>query len=227
MYHYTYQINYSNGMKYIGVRSSECLPELDTKYVGSSAYTDNELITSKEILKVFETREQALLHEIEIHELYDVARSSDYYNKARQTSTGFDTTGIAFPQSEESKLKRSNSLKGRKRPAYIGENLSKQRKGVKKGPHTAETKQRISEANKGQINTMKGLKYSAEEHVRQYSSRTKYDGIYTFKHQDGRIEQDTCMNMGIKYGVSIKPTRGFRDLVKGACISHRGWTLVN
>ena len=214
-------------MKYIGVRSSECPPELDTKYVGSSAYTQNDLITHKEIINVFDTREEALLHEIELHDIHDVASSSTYYNKSKQTSTGFDTTGISFPQSEESRLKRSNSLKGRKRPAYIGENLSKQRKGVKKKPHSEVTKQRISDANKGQNNPMKGLKYSADEHVRQYSSRTKYDGIYAFKHQDGRIEHDTCINMGIKYGVSIKPTRGFRDLVKGACINHRGWSLLN
>ena len=227
MYHYTYQMHYSNGMKYIGVRSSECLPELDTKYVGSSTYTQNDLITSKEILNVFATREEALLHEIELHNLYDVALSTNYYNKSRQTSTGFDTSGIAFPQSVESRLKRSNALKGKKRPDYIGENLSNQRKGVKKKPHSEETKQRISDANKGQINAMKGLKYSADEKVRQYGSRTQYDGIYVFKHQDGRIEHDTCMNMGIKYGVSIKPTRGFRDLVKGACINHRGWSLLS
>lgn len=227
MNHYTYQIHYSNGMKYIGVRSCKCSPSDDTNYVGSSTYTDNNLITHKEILREFATREEAVLHEIELHEQHDVAKSDTFYNRSKQTSTGFDTTGLSMTLTEEHKQKIADALTGKKRPAYIGENLSKQRKGVKKAPLSVETKLKIQQANKGQVNHMKGKTYSSDEHNRQYASRVKYADEYTFKHTDGRIETDTCINMGIKHGVSVKPTRGFRDLVKGACINHRGWSLLN
>ena len=55
MYHYTYEITYTNNTKYIGVRSSKCLPENDTKYIGSSKYTPSNKVFSKLMLQVFDT----------------------------------------------------------------------------------------------------------------------------------------------------------------------------
>lgn len=66
--------------------------------------------------------------EIILHNLFDVSRNINFYNRSKQTSTGFDTSGI--PASEKSKqvsslihkgvtksvesvLKRSNALKGK------------------------------------------------------------------------------------------------------------------
>ena len=51
MNHYVYQITYNTNKKYIGCRSCKCLPEEDTKYIGSSKHTPNTEIKVKEILK--------------------------------------------------------------------------------------------------------------------------------------------------------------------------------
>lgn len=100
MYHYTYLItNNENGMKYIGVRSSKCIPEEDDIYMGSSKVL-NAVISQlgvsgfiKEILEKFESRELAVQNEIELHNKFDVDRNVEFYNKSKQTSTGFDQYG--------------------------------------------------------------------------------------------------------------------------------------
>lgn len=100
MNHYVYQITYNTDKKYIGCRSCKCLPEDDTKYVGSSKHTPNTEIKIKEILKVFSTREEAIAYEIYLHNLYNVHLSNDYYNQAKQTSVSFNTQGLKAVQCE-------------------------------------------------------------------------------------------------------------------------------
>ena len=90
-FHYTYQITeLSTNRKYIGVRSSNILPEEDIgiKYFSSSS--NKEFIKNQkenpsnykyEVLIVFDTREEASDHEIELHEKYDVSRNNGYFNK--------------------------------------------------------------------------------------------------------------------------------------------------
>jgi len=94
--HYTYQLSFSDGKKYIGVRSCKCNITEDSGYLGSSKHIPTELYENceKEILKVFDTRVEAVLHEIELHNKYDIAVNPKYYNKAKQTATGFDSQGL-------------------------------------------------------------------------------------------------------------------------------------
>lgn len=93
-YHYVYLlINPTNDMMYIGKRSCDCLPNDDTKYMSSSKYVPKEEC-DKLILEEFSTATEAIEYEKKLHEQFDVGVNPSFYNKSKQTSTGFDTTGI-------------------------------------------------------------------------------------------------------------------------------------
>lgn len=104
MNHYTYELTCHN-MKYIGVRSCECLPTEDTDYWGSSKYNPNDLreVGVKGVLAQFDTRLEAAQHEIDLHDLYDVGANPEYWNRAKSTTTGFDVSGTTH--SDEAKAK--------------------------------------------------------------------------------------------------------------------------
>lgn len=69
-YNYVYEITYSDGRKYIGLRSCDCLIEEDS-YVGSGFHIPDELVGSevKVILSTHSTRVEAALEEIRLHAL--------------------------------------------------------------------------------------------------------------------------------------------------------------
>ena len=94
--HYTYEISKNDGvrMSYIGVRSCEGNPE-DDNYWGTSKHLPDNIQDNhtKTILRTFDTRDEAVKHEIYLHNINDVASNPLYYNQAKQTSTKFDTTG--------------------------------------------------------------------------------------------------------------------------------------
>jgi hypothetical protein len=114
-HHYVYHSYEEWGREYIGVRSSDCLPEEDTKYFGT--FSDKTFKpTGKVILFVCETRQEASEIEIKLHDFFDVAVNPQFANKAKATSTKFDTTGL--PNTEEAKKKISESLSGEKNPMF-------------------------------------------------------------------------------------------------------------
>lgn len=45
------------------------------------------------VVASFNTKEEALEREIRLHVLFDVGRNESFYNRAKQTSSGFDTSG--------------------------------------------------------------------------------------------------------------------------------------
>lgn len=132
-------------MKYIGVRSCKCLPIEDTSYWGSSKHLplDVRLTHKKRVLAVFKTREEALLHEIFLHEKYQVASNLEFYNKANQTVVGFDTSGTSVP--EKLKQQISKKLKGRKKHPGHGAKVSAATKNV---PKSAEHRKKCSVSQK-------------------------------------------------------------------------------
>ena len=145
-YHYVYHSYEEWGRDYIGVRSCNCLPEEDIKYFGS--FHDKAFKpTGKTILFVCETREEVLEIEIELHNFFDVGVNPQFANRAKQTSTKFDTTGV--PRTEEHKKKISEAQSGEKNPNY----------GV---PRTEEEKKKLSEANSGENNPMYGVSHTEE-----------------------------------------------------------------
>lgn len=112
MNHYTYLlINPTTGMLYIGKRSCNCLPEEDTTYMSSSTYVPKTECL-KVILNTFKTSLEALDNEIHLHTVFNVGLNPIFYNKAKQTSNSFDTTGISFLKSDTTKQKISESKRG-------------------------------------------------------------------------------------------------------------------
>ena len=72
MFHYTYLLLHkTNGMRYIGVRSSKVSPLEDFLYWGSSRHIPSDVKKThiKIILKEFSTRQEAVEHEILLHNL--------------------------------------------------------------------------------------------------------------------------------------------------------------
>ena len=167
MYHYIYEIVYQDFRKYIGVRSCNCHPELDVDYVGSSAYTPDDEILFKTIIHIFDSREEANAAERWHHDFDDVAANNNFYNRAKQTSTGFCRFGVTL--SEEHKQKISKSLLGKNSPFYkkthteearakmrgrtfSEEHKKKLSKARLSTTHTEETKAKISKATSGENN---------------------------------------------------------------------------
>lgn len=153
MYHYTYLITYIDGKKYMGVRSCDCLPEDDSKYLGSSKYTPTkDKVLRKDIIAQFTCRKDALEAEIEYHQTHNVAMSDEFYNRANQTSTGFDTKGTTFEHSIEHREKIKHALTGRKRSPEECKSISEAKKGKKINlTHTDDFKQKMSQLHKGKV----------------------------------------------------------------------------
>lgn len=152
MNHYTYLIKHKySEMKYIGVRSCECNPE-DDNYWGSSNYLPEDVsdVCEKIILKLFNTREEAMQHEIDLHNKYDVAVNEEYWNKAKATSTGFNRLGTTFKQTPEAIAKMKKGIKKR----FDAGNVYR---------HTEESKTKISQANKGKKRSQEYIEYAREK----------------------------------------------------------------
>lgn len=101
--HYVYQITeISSAKKYIGVRTCKGEPKDDLGVVYFSSSTDKDFIKNQktnhnnykyEILNIHSCRQDAIDDEIKLHELYDVGNNPNFFNKSKQTSSGFDTSG--------------------------------------------------------------------------------------------------------------------------------------
>lgn len=196
--HYVYLLLGEDGRYYYGVRTCECDPKEDD-YTGS--YRDKSFKPErKRILSVWDSREAALEEEIRIHNLKEVAASPRYANKAKQTSVGFDTTGVTL--SEEHLKKVSEGVKAAMTPevrAKISASVKEARKGRKdwaekqsqllsewnksedhkrriRGDlnpmHRPDVKQKLREANLGELNPNFGKRMTDEERQR-HSKRLK------------------------------------------------------
>lgn len=97
MHHYTYFLTAKepfNGMKYyIGVRSCKANPEEDKYLSSSKVIKRNKIAVDKHILATWDTRQEAVNHEILLHSCFNVAVNPEFFNQAKQTSIGFDTAG--------------------------------------------------------------------------------------------------------------------------------------
>lgn len=232
MHHYTYKIHYSTGKYYIGVRTSKCKPEDDTKYLGSSKYTPNDLVIKKEILAEFSTRAEAIAHEVELHKFYDIAKNPNFYNRAKQTSKKFDVTGIK--QTKEHSEKIANSLRGRKYDKARVEKAIKNRQKIfeerkqrlgyvyKRSPETCG---KIRQNKLGITKSDKGVKRELSYKDQHYASRRKYAESILWVHTSGKEVKATIYEMGHLYASDkAKPVAGFRQVYLRINNSYLGWT---
>lgn len=113
-HHYTYLLTDEVGKMYIGARSCVCLPKDDvywssSKYVHEAKQQGKKF--TKQILSVWPTRQEAVMHEIFLHEVFDVAKNESFYNKSKQTALAFDTSGHEV--AEQTKQKRRSAMEKR------------------------------------------------------------------------------------------------------------------
>jgi len=145
MKHYTYLITNLNEnhqkIFYIGVRS--CKDIINDSYMGSSKNLKEDIQKygiinfNKTILGIFNNRNDAILHEIYLHELFDVGKCDLFYNKVKQTTKGFDYSGNAH--SVETKEKMSYDRSGSKHWNY-GKQWSDEHKCKLRKKHKPHTK---------------------------------------------------------------------------------------
>ena len=159
--------NYSK--YYIGVRSCNCLPKDDYKYMSSSFYLKKEIILKgienfeKILIAEWSTRQLAAAHEKWLHGWYNVGKNSLFINRRNQSSEDFGNSGRKL--SIETKTKMSNAKKGRKftaehkqhmkdnwhnnRDVEYYKQLSERVKGNKNPAKRADVRQKISVAMTG------------------------------------------------------------------------------
>lgn len=163
--HYIYYSYEEFGRGYIGVRSTKLDPSED-KYLGS--FRDKSFKpTHKIVLLTFETREEAIAAEIELHAYFDVGRNPHFANKAKQTSTGFDTEGVAKSKEHRRKISMSNKGKTRSEEAK-----QKYREAFLNKPISEETKKKMSAAKTGKKHPLFG-KTRSKEFIRKVSEHRK------------------------------------------------------
>lgn len=104
-YYYTYRITCihpeSVERYYYGFRKSSVHPKLD-EYWSSSKYVKEALAKfgksffKKKIIKIFESAEDAIIHESKLHEKFKVDKHPKFFNKCRSTVWGFRSTGLVL-----------------------------------------------------------------------------------------------------------------------------------
>lgn len=147
IYHYCYVIHDStNGMKYFGVRSHETEPEKD-KYLGSGSKITAAIKEkgkdkfSKEVLAVFDTREEAMEYEEVYMAENDCVDSPEYYNLSAKS------TGGRFDYHDDLKAGKTSSPQEKNGPQTEASMMkSKMNKGLKKiAEREAEEERKMAE----------------------------------------------------------------------------------
>ncbi len=134
VFYYVYLItNKQDHRFYIGCRKSNVRPsdDLGKRYFSSSSDTNflglqrsNPSIFTYTILEQFQTYEEAIEFECQLHNRYDVGRNPYFYNKAKQTSEKFTTEGTSL--TDLHKLKISAAISGKSQtPEWIQKRTGK------------------------------------------------------------------------------------------------------
>ena len=129
IYHYVYRItNLVEKKHYYGKRSSKCDPKQDLGKIYFSSSTDKEFKVDQKlnpqnyrykILQTFSSGSLAIARESKLHYKFNVGSNPKFYNRAKQTPKGFDSTGvpkvnlIGKPRSLQTRQNISAGLKGK------------------------------------------------------------------------------------------------------------------
>lgn len=174
MFHYVYRItNTQKNKHYYGCRTSIKPPkeDLGCKYFSSSSdkqfikeQKDTPSIFKYKVIKVFKSRNDAITFEIMLHTKFNVSLNESFYNKVKQTTTKFDTSGTSYMTNEQKKIRsdrwKNPDLNPNKNRDMSGSNnimFGTHRVGELNPfygkQHTDETKKIISQKNTGRKHT--------------------------------------------------------------------------
>lgn len=173
MYHYTYWLTCEQtNQHYIGCRSSKVNPIQDNYW--SSSEVVKKMIKegytfSKNILATWTSREDAIAHEVLLHDCFNVGQRSDFINQAKQTSTRFDSTGLKQPgkglgRKDSPEVRKNKSLsaghhlRGKQLSDNHKQKIALTMKKKAGHLHTLETRQKLSALKKGCVALNKGTK---------------------------------------------------------------------
>ena len=193
-YHYVYRItNKMNNKSYIGVRTSKVKPSEDLGILYYSSSTDLSFIDDQknnphnfkyEIIAELNSRHEAIDLEIKLHDEFNVAVNELFYNRAKQSSTKFDTTGTTHSDETIDKMKKGQSI----RPKMTSEHrdkISKALKGRKKSHEhikklkdakknvSEETRLKMSEAQKNRPGITEETRAKISEALSNRSKETR------------------------------------------------------
>ena len=156
-YHYVYRItNTELNKHYYGTRSSRIEPSKDLGFKYFSSASDVSFRDDQEnnpqdykytIVSEFDSREEALELEVILHAKFDVGVNESFYNKARQTSTGFDFDCTGKPHSTETRRKISERAKLRKGRPVSEETKDKLAKAATGRIKSQEERDKIGKSN--------------------------------------------------------------------------------
>jgi hypothetical protein len=182
---------------YYGVRSCNCLPkdDLGVKYFSSSK--DNDFRDDQKtfpfkykykVVRIFENREEAILIEIKLHNKFDVGINENFYNQAKQTSTGFDITGKSHSPETLEKLKFCYKT-------FSEESFDKMRYANKGKKFSTEHKQKIS-------NSLTGRSFSRKHKLtlsnnRKGDSNPNFKGYYIYRKVRYTSIKEICFLLSI------------------------------
>ena len=159
MYHYTYLIEFTDGMKYVGAKSRLFHPNLDVCYLGSGkALPINRTPQNciKTVLAIYTTRKEATDAEIAYIDKHNCCASPEYYNIRRRTydrhgCTKESCSGAAI----SSKIQQGRSAKTHKYLKEKGEKF-KQYTGNNRTPALLDADKRRGDTIRGTKNPAKG-----------------------------------------------------------------------
>lgn len=129
---YVYILEDAKGKAYIGSKTCKnCFkpnhnPATDG-YMGSSTDSSYKPI-NKTVLATFELAQEALAHEMLLHDLFNVAISPLFANRAKQTNTKFNTKGASPSAETRAKLSRPGELNSFYGKKHTPEAIAKMRK---------------------------------------------------------------------------------------------------
>jgi hypothetical protein len=155
--------------------------------MGSSKPLDEAMETSpeaftKSIIDTFPTREIANINEQWLHETYDVARNSEFYNRMN-VPLGFCKTGKIVSVTTRKKLSESHKgkkftdehkkkisenyvgFRGKKHSAETRAKMSKSMRGKKKSHRTEEHNKKIGDARRGKEHSLEARKRMRKSHM--------------------------------------------------------------
>lgn len=180
MYHYVYRItNILLNKHYYGKRSSKLPPheDLGIRYFSSSTdknfkedQRNNPQNYKYKIVKQFSSSSEAIAYEIVLHLRFNVNVNTYFYNRAKQTAVGFDSTGQYKPLKESTKQLISQKTKGR---VFSEEHKTKLRK-AKVGVALSEAhKKAIGKAHVGRKRPSSTGEHIAEKLMKPANVYTK------------------------------------------------------